>query len=98
LSSSSAALSFSGLTPSGSLAANAGGASSDFTMSVSRPGVPIFDSENYHIWAFNMRSFLLADGSFNAIDEQSNQWASLSKEAKLCLQYRAFNWLHAALR
>ena len=82
---------------SASQAINAGGAPSDYNMSVSKPGVPIFDSENYHVWAFDMRSFLLADGSFGAIDEQSNQWASLSEEAKLCLQYRAFNWLRTAL-
>ena len=63
----------------------------------SRFSVPIFDSSNYHVWAFNMKSFLLAKGSFGAIDYESNNWVALKGAAKDAMCFRAFNWLRISL-
>ena len=80
-------------------AAPAAGANPDALVTSSAPKatVPLFDSSNYHVWAFNMRCFLLAEGSFGAIDELSNGWLALTPSKQQEMQYRAFNWMRVAL-
>ena len=41
--------------------------------------LPKFKLDEYHDWAFNMSAFLQAKSVFGAIDEESNQWATLRK-------------------
>lgn len=44
-----------------------------------------------------MESFLLAEGSFGAIDRLSNNWGELTANQREVLRFRAFNWLRVSL-
>ena len=59
--------------------------------------IPPFDPDNYPGWSFDMECYLLAAECWGAIDELSNQWASLSDALKESRRARAFNFLRHAL-
>ncbi|EPS58475.1 hypothetical protein M569_16339, partial [Genlisea aurea] len=63
----------------------------------SRIPIPVFDPDNYHIWAFEMQSYMSAEGCFGPIDEQTNGWATADEAVKTSMRLQAFNLLRFSL-
>ena len=59
--------------------------------------IPHFDPDNYNVWAFNMKSYMTAEGCYGAVDEASNGWAGANDEKKTTMRAQAFNIIRFSL-